>query len=392
MKAACSKSWTDISVDFKRRQIGHCCKAVYYDFPEEYTSDFFDNSPGIQERRQESLEGIQHPDCVECWKDVNKGNTTYIDWWNQWDDFSEAKPNVSQIDSIEIELDNTCDLSCLYCSEDASSKIAQEEGFVVSDKTRQYDIDMFKEWLKNKVNNYNNYDKRLTISFQGGEPTASKLFYELLDFIGTLNTKFLLIDVITNGNSRPHLFKKFLEAIDKINCKWSITISNESFGKDSQQIRYGLDWERFESNVIAYAQHKKISHISLGTTVNNLSLPSFPAYVKWVYDTLRDQPATFQFCGSIITDPLEMDIAILPVSCRSYIDDAIEVVNANKDARCGDMPGNLEFLESMKKRIGSNYREDYQSYIGKFLDYKQKAKKTDTLMRLIKPLDSSRDN
>ena len=32
---ACSKSWTDVNVDFKRGTIGHCCKSVYYDFPDE---------------------------------------------------------------------------------------------------------------------------------------------------------------------------------------------------------------------------------------------------------------------------------------------------------------------------------------------------------------------
>lgn len=45
---ACSKSWTDVNVDFKRGTIGHCCKSVYYDFPDEYTSEFFTNSKHIQ--------------------------------------------------------------------------------------------------------------------------------------------------------------------------------------------------------------------------------------------------------------------------------------------------------------------------------------------------------
>lgn len=385
MKTACSKSWTDINVDFKRGQVGHCCKSVYYDFPEEYTPDFFDNSTNIQERRRDTMAGIQHPDCIECWKDVNKGNDTFIDWWNQWDDFTHRKPDVSHVDYIEIELDNTCDLSCLYCSEEASSKIAQEEGFTVPDKTRQYDIDMFKDWLKHKVNSYTDTSKRLNISFSGGEPTASKLFYELLDFIGTLNTHVLLIDVITNGNSRPHLFKKFLQAIDKMDCKWAITVSNESFGEDSQLIRYGLDWERFEKNVLAYAQHKKVSHINFGVSINNLCLPSFPEYVKWVYNIMQNQPATFCFCGGVVSEPTEMDVAIYPVSYKSYIDDTVEIVNSNKLARCGKVGEFLKFLKSAKDRIGSDYQDDYQSIIGKHLEYKQRVKKTDKLMRLINP-------
>ena len=382
---ACSKSWTDVNIDFKSGKVGHCCKSIYYDLPTEYTPDFFDNSEQAQERRQATLDGIQHPDCIECWRDINSGNASYKDWWNEWKTFDHAQPDVPQVNYIEVELDSTCDLSCLYCGAETSSKIAQEEGVEVQDKTRDYDIEMFKPWLADKINNAK---QKLNLNFSGGEPTASKLFYDILDFIKTLDTSKTTIDVITNGNSKPFLFKKFLQAIDETHClRWMITISNESFGADSELIRYGLDWERFENNVIAYANHEKIRHINFGVSVNNLALPTLPQYVEWVYQTMQGQPATFGFCGGGVNEPHEMDISILPESHKVYIDQTVAVIEKyQKGSRCHEIKGYLEFLEDQKQRISSDYTEDYQTIIQEFLHEKQRVKKTDQLMRLTKPL------
>ena len=70
--AACSKSWTDVNINFARRQLGHCCESKWYELPDEYTPDFFDNNLKIQKRRQDSLNDIQNPDCQNCWLHVNE--------------------------------------------------------------------------------------------------------------------------------------------------------------------------------------------------------------------------------------------------------------------------------------------------------------------------------
>ena len=378
---ACSKSWTDVNIDFKRGKIGHCCVSKYYDLPEEYTADFFDNNELIQQRRQATLDGIQHPDCATCWHNINNGNASFKNWWNRWNSFDDVEADVPHVNYIEVELDSTCDLSCLYCGAKTSSKIAQEEGVIVQDKTRDYDINLFKSWLKDKVNNAKS---RISLNFSGGEPTASKLFYEILDFIATLDTTKIRIDVITNGNSKPHLFKKFIKAIDTIDCKWDITISNESFGPDSELIRYGLDWNRFEQNVIAYAQHPKIRHINLGVTVNNLALPTLHEYVSWVYNTLAESKTSFTFCGNFVSGPDEMDVSILPEQYKTYVDKAIQVCKElDKGSRSSDTKEFLDFLNDLKYRIGTEYKENYLEIIEQFLHEKQRVKKTNQLMNLL---------
>lgn len=388
---ACSKSWTDVNVDFKRGTIGHCCKSVYYDFPDEYTKEFFDNSEHIQKRRQDTLSGIQHSDCQTCWKDINNGVTPFKDWMNDWDNFDNAKADKPQINYIEVDLDNTCDLSCLYCSADASSKIAQEEGIKGVNKTREKDIDIFKEWLADKVNNSKSH---IDIAFLGGEPTASKLFYELIDYIVTLNTSNVTMQVTTNCNSKPHLFKKFLNAIDKSQCKWQINISNESYKEDSNLIRYGLDWDRFEQNLRAYASHPKVNHINFDAAMTSIALPTFPRYVQWIFDTMADygppNGKPFSIIGDAVFWPGELDVAILPESFKTQMDQAIQIVNESKLTNCVNKKNILVFFEGIKSRIGSNYQEDYKNTVAQFLVPKQKYKKTDKLMRLAEAIEEQK--
>jgi len=384
---ACSKSWTDVNVDFKRGTIGHCCKSVYYDFPDEYTSDFFTNSEHIQKRRQDTLNGIQHPDCQSCWNDINNGVTPFKDWMNDWNSFDDVKIDEPHVNYIEVDLDNTCDLSCLYCSADASSKIAQEEGIKGIDNTREKDIKNFKLWLKDTVNNSKSH---ITISFLGGEPTASKLFYELIDYIMTLDTTDVTIQMTTNCNSKAHLFKKLLNAMDKCQCKWQINISNESFKDDSTLIRYGLDWDRFEQNLRTYASHKKVKYISFDATMTSIALPTFSKYIEWIFDTMSDygppNGKPFGIIGDAVYWPDELDVAILPESFKTYMDQVIKIVKENQLPNYTTKENTLVFLEAIKTRIGSNYQADYTSTIEQFLEIKQKYKKTDKLMKLVEAL------
>jgi organic radical activating enzyme len=383
---ACSKSWTDVNVDFKRGGLAHCCYAGYHDFPDEYTSEFY-NSEHIQKRRQDSLKGIQHPDCSGCWRDVKKGVPPFKEWMNEWDNFDNADPLIPQVSYIELNLDNTCDLSCLYCTADVSSKIAQEEGVKVVNKTREKDIKIFKEWLTETINNST---KEITIAFMGGEPTASKLFYEIIELIETLDASNVTLNITTNCNTKDFLFKKLLNAMNNSQCQWEMNISNESYKDDSKIIRYGLDWDRFEQNLRTYASHEKVNSILFDCAMNVVALPSFPKYITWLHNIMSQYDKKFTILGSPVNFPEAMDIAILPESFKTHMEEAIKLVTENQLPNWTNKENTLVYFEGLKSRIGSRHYEDYKNTITQFLEIKQKHKKTDKLMRLMDPLGETK--
>tara|TARA_R110000868_G_scaffold1415_4_gene11075 strand:+ start:14615 stop:15805 length:1191 start_codon:yes stop_codon:yes gene_type:complete len=394
MKTRCSKSWTDVNVDFKNRLIRHCCKAEPYTFPDEIglsfleKSTFLDNSPQIQKRRQDTLNGVQHSDCSACWRDINSGQGAYKDWMNKWDDdaFNSRDLTKPHVNYIDIELDNTCDLSCLYCSSLCSSKIAQEEGVAVIDNTRQQDITNFMTWFDELASTTT---EEVTVNFLGGEPTASKLFYELVDFIKTTIQKYpkfdVCIEVCTNCNSKPFLMDKLLYAMDNSTATWAITISNESYGADSELIRYGLDWKRFVHNFNRYVAHPRVSSITLAPTLNAFNLPSFAQYICFAHTQLASKKKNWGWVGSHVTWPNVLDIKYLPDEYKQYIVNAQLVLDLDKN---NDRFRNYErfsnFLSQMTARIGSEYNPDYKQALQEFIDEKQRVKQTDKLSGLMK--------
>lgn len=377
---ACSKSWTDVNINFSKRQLGHCCVSKYHDMPEVITTDYYSNNKLIQQRRQDTLNGIQHPDCQSCWNEINNNITSFKDIMGEWKDFTNVKSDQPQVNYIEMEIDNVCDLSCLYCHPKHSSKIAKEEGVDVPNKVTSHDVEVYKEWLKSTV-----LDSKepINIAFLGGEPTASKLFYEMIDFIVSLNASNLTVNITTNCNSKEHLFNKLKNAMDKSNFSWVINVSNESFKEHSQLIRYGLDWDRFENNVRAYASHPRVKNLVFDCAINSLAIPTFPKYIKWIYELMLDYEKKFTILGSSVSNPKQLDVKNLPSSYRKYIREAEKIVKNSQKSNCIRTDKILKFLNSVKERIGSDYKDNYKDIIRNFLEQKQTYKQTNTLLRLI---------
>lgn len=387
MKTQCSKSWTDVNIDFKNKLLRHCCKAEPYAFPDKLSIDFFDSSPQIHERRRHTAHGIQHRDCNSCWRDMNSGNAAYKDWMNKWSDqdFDARNLRKPYVNYIDIELDNTCDLSCLYCSSVCSSKIAQEEGVVNVDNTRKEDIAAFMLWFETLAVKST---EAITVNFLGGEPTASKLFYELVDFINATILKYpnfnVCIEVCTNCNSKPFLMDKLLGAMDASTATWAVSISNESYGADSELIRYGLDWDRFVDNLKRYIEHPKVSSITLAPTVNAFSLPSFAQYISFVHDMLAGKNKNWGWVGAHVTWPEALDIKHLPLEYRQYIIDAQAALALEKTNSCFRNYERFDkFLDQMLNRIGSEFNPNYKQQLQQFIDEKQRVKQTDKLSKLI---------
>tara|TARA_R110000772_G_scaffold256190_2_gene372629 strand:- start:1150 stop:2283 length:1134 start_codon:yes stop_codon:yes gene_type:complete len=372
MKTACSKSWTDVNVDFANRLIRNCCMSQHYLMPDKLTTDFFDNSPQIQNRRKDSLSGVEHSDCEHCWSDEREGRDSYRSRMNQYRSFNNLTPGNSDVRYIDVTLDTICDQSCLYCAADASSQIAQEEGVPIRDDGTEDDFEVFKTWLAT-------LSGEVVFNFLGGEPTASKRFAPMVEYLSTLKNLTIRLELCTNCNTTPALMDRLFDIIDNSNIQWAVAISNETIGRDAELTRYGLNWERFCHNFERYATSPKIDHITLAATVNSFSIRGLSYYMEWVHSTMiRVAPnKEFSWVGAYVKHPAPMDIKYLHVDNRKYVTAAQKVIDKYKkfqktflnQASCDS------FLSSMNDRIGSakavdNIRED-------FLKEKQAVKKKD---------------
>jgi hypothetical protein len=350
-KTLCSSAWTDINLDFANRTIRHCCKSLEVPFPETLTVDFFNNSERINQTRKDLLNGIQTPDCIRCWDDYKSTRTAYRDFKNEWGLYSKVN---NKIEFIEIFLDNLCDMSCIYCDEVASSKIASERK-INNPKNPKLDEDLkvFVEFLERVAKKQTD----INLSFLGGEVTYSKKFFyfveQLLenDILLKSNVKF---SILTNCNSSDVVMLKIIALFNKMPAHWyvSVSISNESGGSATELVRYGLSWERFIRNFKIYYQHSKVGALLIAPTLSIFTVKTFPDFIKTITGIVMElgNNKLFTITGNWILFPEILNPVYAKAEYKSSINDLKNFVISSGVIRNANF---VTFLEKLEHRIGS---------------------------------------
>jgi len=391
----CSKSWTDLNIDFQNKEIKYCCKSKKIKFNNDLNVNWVSNNKQLLERRNALLKGVEHNDCTLCWNDYRKTNTSYREATNTWTkEFVDS--NIIELNTekfikyIEIKFDNTCDLSCLYCTPYSSSKIAQQRGKIIKDKANDKDIDIFKEWCEQFLRNSEN-SKQVTINFLGGEPTLSKQFFNLVEYFNRISTdypsKTITLEICTNGNSNEATRSRLYDIMysnDKL--KWRIGISNEGTENYAKLVRYGLDWNNFCDNLKFYANCPNVVGIVLAPTINALSLPHLPEYIRFIVNFLNSSLIkSFSWHGNMISTPSELDICNLSLDYQCYLRESISILTDELDiSKIDHFQRFINFLKLMQRRLGSNYNPHYKSNIIKFLEVESNYKKDSSIVEFGK--------
>lgn len=214
---------------------------------------------------------------------------------------------------LEIYLNNTCDLSCVYCVPIFSSKINDELkkygpfteiGLKPIDRTpdhRKYFEKMI-EWLPV------NYHKLQRFLVQGGEPFLQKEFHEMLDVLETLENPQLEFSVNSNLNADISVFEKFIPRIKKMLVdrkikRFDITCSIDCWGPQQEFARYGLNLNRWQKNFEFLLQHKWL-YINTGHTMTSLTIKTMPD-LQQILNNYLQQGYKFNSTYGYVDGPLQ---------------------------------------------------------------------------------------
>jgi len=357
-KTLCSAAWSDINIDFGQQLLKHCCRMVPEKFPKKITKDFFNNSVQIQHARNDLLNGIQTPACSSCWKSYENTGTAYRDFKNEW---KKSKDLNNTITNIEITLDNICDMSCTYCEGNCSSRIAQEQKWKkILNVPENNHLEVFVEWLLDIASK----QPYIALSFQGGEVTYSKNFYKFVDLLlkkEELLATEIIFSILTNCNSLEKNQKKIINLFNTLPDNWKINlaISNESVGTVTEKIRYGLDWERFQSNFREYINHKKIEQVILAPTPNVFTIKHMHEYFEWALREIRSANKKVIIIGNWINGNTTLDIATCNKDYKKYARKNIKVVKKYKNLFKDDGYSRvIQWLQTVENRIGTMSRNE----------------------------------
>lgn len=249
--------------------------------------DSFHNTPEVIEDRQRMLNN-QWPDsgrgCEYCKQMEDAGGISDRTYHNDIPDltphdFGDGSLTVTPR-IAEVYLNNTCDLACVYCIPQFSSKINEEvklhgpypvgEQYVHPLEDQAEYLESYFDWLEK------NYYGLKRLHILGGEPLLQKEFWRFMAFMGERDHPELEFHINTNLNSRPESIQKFVllarHLVSKKKVKRiDISCSLDCWGPQAEFVRKGLRLERWQENFEYLISHKWL-HINVHQVVSNLSI------------------------------------------------------------------------------------------------------------------------
>jgi len=202
----------------------------------------------------------------------------------------------------EIYLENTCDLACVYCVPQFSSKINHEleifgpniielKNITKSINSNKY-FEKYIEWLDKNIHNLTR------LSLMGGEPMLQKNMWQILDFLKSKNNPNLEININSNLNSSRATIEKYVDTMKELIVNKSIKradiqVSIDCWGPQQEFIRYGLDLIQWQSNFEYLIQHRWLK-LSIHQVVTSLSIKTINDLQKHFVDWKKINPAINQ--------------------------------------------------------------------------------------------------
>ena len=334
----CSKTYTDLRISLAHNTFQFCCKAKAEKLQLISWNDII-YSPGITKRREDSINGIRNNQCDFCWKT----DSQYKNIFNTYLDIPENP--FESIDYLEIYCDNICNLSCLYCNADFSSMIAKEKNYNAPFMTNRHNIEDIGNFLIEIINN-----KEIKLAFAGGEPTLSKTYHQLIQYlIKHVPEKKVYLCTTTNGIINNACKKKILSYMEKTSWKWVWGFSGEAKGNVFNQIRFHGNYKIWLENLVDFSLNKNTDIINFNPAINIFSIKTLPDFFSDVLSIVQDRK--YAISGNTVILPPEFSIYYLPISFNTYIKNAKEIF-LHKSKNCVNIDSVLRWFTELSKMLG----------------------------------------
>lgn len=238
-----------------------------------------ESSQWLDQIKKDFQDGTWPKECERC-KDSESTGQTSIREFSIERHKTETVSDYLQVGGV---LDNICNSACQFCNQFLSTKI----GSLYNAKT--YHI------VDNSESFYNlPQDRIVMLDINGGEPSASKNYKNLLENLPP-NLKKLRIN--TNGS----LIIPGLDKIAEAGVEVTITMSFDGIGPVHDYLRWPIRWTTFEKNLMVYKDTPGIN-LDLWTTVNAFNINSLDQLIDYAKQCSVDH------AYAMLSAPKQLDI------------------------------------------------------------------------------------
>ena len=284
------------------------------------TFNTFHNTEKKQEERRRMLAG-EWPEesCGYCRTIEESGGYSdrmfSLDIPNQSPMELEINPTTTTISPtiLEVFFNNTCNLACLYCIPELSSKINQENkmfgrfensGIIldIEPKDKNYHEMLREFWKWFDINSHSL--KRFNIL--GGEPFYQAEFDQILTYFENNPHKELELGIITNLMISPGILEKNIKRFKNLLAlrhlkRIDITCSIDCWGSEQEYVRYGINLDTWIQNFEYLISHKWLT-VNINQTISVLTIKTMPALLEKLI-TWRKQRNIGHFFSEVTPQP-----------------------------------------------------------------------------------------
>ena len=261
------------------------------------TVENFDNFHNTEKKKQERLDMLQgrwpKESCGYCREIEESGRFSdrmlHLTIPDQVPPELDHNPTAVTVSPtiLEVFFNNTCNLACLYCLPDLSSKINQENNkfgdFITGDiklisapQSQNYPalLEKFWSWMNRNSGSLRRFN------VLGGEPFYQTEFEKILEFFKNKPHPDLELGMVTNLMISPDKLDKFVAVFRSLLAKKhlkriDITCSIDCWGPEQEYVRYGLNLEIWEKNFLTLLKNKWLT-ININQTISVLTVKTMP--------------------------------------------------------------------------------------------------------------------
>lgn len=209
---------------------------------------------------------------------------------------------------LEVFLNNTCNLACLYCSPFLSSKIAEEDrkfGSLrsndrwlirpVQDKHYETLLPHFWKWFDE------NFHKLKRFHILGGEPFYQQETDKLLEAIDRNPNPDCELNIISNLMMSTARLQTYIEKIKLLVVqrkikRFDLTASIDCWGTPQEYVRFGLKVEQWRKNFEYLLQEKWIV-LNINQTISPLTIKTMPELLELLAEWRKIRKVCHFFSG-----------------------------------------------------------------------------------------------
>lgn len=351
----------------------------------------FHNTSKKQHERKLMLEGKWPEDsCQYCQKIEQAGGFSdrllHLDIPNMSPPELDTDVTATSVSPtiLEVFFNNTCNLSCIYCVPNLSSKINQEYrkygDFVkdgvqlvefVKDPTHQQILEHFWEWMQHNSQHLRRFN------VLGGEPFYQDEFDRCLEYFENTPHPNLELGIVTNlmvnkaklqnyiDRFRQLLARKHLRRID-------ITCSIDCDGPEQEYVRHGINLEQWNTNFELLLSHRWLT-VNINQTISLLTIKTMPALLKKIqqwrhnrsvghyFSAVTPQPSYLapSVLGNVFDKDFDAILSLMPeTSDKNYMAGIAQEIKTSK--RNEQEIQKLQiYLDENDRRRGTNWKQTF---------------------------------